>query len=179
MENQGLDELHRVIVWEGHLTQGRRVPVWPMLTWSLEIISFLVTFTRFTSSTAKAGKEIMERSPASISLDVDALGNMENRMDWMRNKQVALTSEALRVTYCIYRRQLYSQGTFKWVCQLLVALFPANTAPAGWTCLPNQCFPLAVGVRGGARERGRVPAACVENCLPRFLPWRLLTLLGL
>lgn len=55
----------------------------------MEIISFLVTFTRFTSSTAKAGKEIIERSPASISFDVDALGNMEKRIDYKKkNKEV-------------------------------------------------------------------------------------------
>lgn len=86
MENQGLVELLQVIVWKWHLTQGRLALVWPTLTWSLEIISFLVTFTRFISSTAKAGKEIIERSPASISLDVDALGSMENRIDWMKNR---------------------------------------------------------------------------------------------
>lgn len=86
LESWGLGELLHVIVWKWHWTKGRMAAAWPMLTWSLEIISFLVTFTRFTSSTAKAGKEIIESSPASISLDVDALGSMENRIDWMKNR---------------------------------------------------------------------------------------------
>lgn len=29
---------------------------------------------------------MIERSPASISLDVDALGNMEKRIDWIKKK---------------------------------------------------------------------------------------------
>lgn len=52
-----------------------------VLTWSLEMISSLVILTNSMSSTAKAGYEIMDRSPASTSLDVEALGNMELRMD--------------------------------------------------------------------------------------------------
>lgn len=45
------------------------------------MISLLVTLTRFISSTAKAGYEMIERRPASISFDVDALGNMEYSID--------------------------------------------------------------------------------------------------
>lgn len=30
---------------------------------------------------------MIERSPASISLDVDALGNMEKRIDWIKKKK--------------------------------------------------------------------------------------------
>lgn len=50
-------------------------------TCSLFIISPLVMATRSASSTANAGKEMMDRRPASISLEVEALGSMEHRMD--------------------------------------------------------------------------------------------------
>lgn len=45
------------------------------------MISDLVMATRSASSTAKAGKEMTDRRPASISFEVEALGNMEHRMD--------------------------------------------------------------------------------------------------
>lgn len=45
------------------------------------MISSLVILTNSMSSTAKAGYEMMDRRPASTSLDVEALGNMELRMD--------------------------------------------------------------------------------------------------
>lgn len=48
------------------------------------MISNLVTATRSASSTAKAGKEMTERRPASISFEGEALGSMEQRMDWRR-----------------------------------------------------------------------------------------------
>lgn len=45
------------------------------------MISDLVMATSSASSTAKAGKEMTDRRPASISFDVEALGSMEHRMD--------------------------------------------------------------------------------------------------
>lgn len=50
-------------------------------TCNLPMISDLVMATRSPSSTAKAGKEMTDRRPASISLEVEALGSMEQRMD--------------------------------------------------------------------------------------------------
>lgn len=49
------------------------------------MISSLVMLTNSMSSTAKAGYEMMDRSPASTSLEVEALGNRELRMDWKEN----------------------------------------------------------------------------------------------
>lgn len=46
------------------------------------MISPFVMATRSASSTAKAGKEMMDRRPASISFEVEALGSMEHRMDY-------------------------------------------------------------------------------------------------
>lgn len=46
------------------------------------MISSLVMLTNSMSSTAKAGYEMMDNNPASTSLDVEALGNMELRVDW-------------------------------------------------------------------------------------------------
>ena len=54
-------------------------------TCSLLMISDLVMATRSPSSTAKAGKEMTDRRPASISLEVEARGSMEHRMDWGGN----------------------------------------------------------------------------------------------
>lgn len=51
-------------------------------TCSLLMISDLVMATRSPSSTAKAGKEMTDRRPASISFEVEARGSMEHRMDW-------------------------------------------------------------------------------------------------
>lgn len=51
------------------------------ITCSLEMISSLVMLTMSMSSTANAGYEMMERTPASTSLDVEALGSMELRID--------------------------------------------------------------------------------------------------
>lgn len=45
------------------------------------MISDLVIATRSASSTAKDGKEMTHRRPASISFEVEALGSMEHRMD--------------------------------------------------------------------------------------------------
>lgn len=45
------------------------------------MISDLVMATSSASSTANAGKEMTDRSPASISFEVEALGSMEQRMD--------------------------------------------------------------------------------------------------
>jgi hypothetical protein len=45
------------------------------------MIFSLVMLTIEMSSTAKAGYEMMDRTPASTSLDIDALGSMELRMD--------------------------------------------------------------------------------------------------
>jgi hypothetical protein len=45
------------------------------------MISSFVILTMSMSSTANAGYEIMDRTPASTSLDVEALGNMELRID--------------------------------------------------------------------------------------------------
>lgn len=53
-------------------------------TCSLFMISDLVMVTRSASSTAKAGKEMTERRPASISFEGEALGSMEQRMDWRK-----------------------------------------------------------------------------------------------
>lgn len=53
----------------------------PLCTCSLEMISSLVILTMAMSSTAKAGYEMMASSPASTSLDMEALGSMEVRMD--------------------------------------------------------------------------------------------------
>lgn len=50
-------------------------------TCSLEMISSLVRLTMLTSSTANAGYEMMARSPASTSLDMEALGSIDVRMD--------------------------------------------------------------------------------------------------
>lgn len=52
-----------------------------MVTCSLEMISSLVMLTMLMSSTAKAGYEMIARSPASTSLDMEALGSMDVRMD--------------------------------------------------------------------------------------------------
>lgn len=170
MENQGLGKLLSISVWKGHLTEGRRALVWSMRTWSLEIISFLVTFTRFTSSTAKAGKEIMERSPASISLDVDALGSMENRIDWMKNKEVALIWEVLIVTHSIRDHDLSPKRTFWWVCQLWAELCATNMAPAGEPHPSSQWFLFLAGGRERGWESVVLPGDHAENCLSPFVP---------
>lgn len=52
-----------------------------LCTCSLEMISSLVILTMVMSSTAKAGYEMTASSPASTSLDMEALGSMEVRMD--------------------------------------------------------------------------------------------------
>ncbi|TNN41921.1 hypothetical protein EYF80_047917 [Liparis tanakae] len=46
-------------------------------TCSLEMISSLVALTMLMSSTAKAGYEMMASTPASTSLDMEALGSMD------------------------------------------------------------------------------------------------------
>lgn len=56
----------------------------PVSTCSLLMISDLVMVTRSASSTANAGKEMTERRPASISFEGEALGSMEQRMDWRK-----------------------------------------------------------------------------------------------
>jgi hypothetical protein len=45
------------------------------------MISCLVSSTKWLSSTAKAGKETTESRLASTSLDVEALGSSEFRID--------------------------------------------------------------------------------------------------
>lgn len=62
-------------------------------TCSLLMISDLVMATRSASSTAKAGKEMTDRRPASISLEVEALGSMEHRMDWGKTHRWAEQKE--------------------------------------------------------------------------------------
>ena len=54
-------------------------------TCNLEMISPLVRFTRSASSIAKAGNEMTDRRPASISFEVEALGSMEHRIDCGNN----------------------------------------------------------------------------------------------
>lgn len=56
------------------------------------------------SSTAKAGYEIIARTPASTSFDVDALGNMELRMDWTQGQY--LKSNYLYMYTAVYSNHI-------------------------------------------------------------------------
>lgn len=51
------------------------------------MISCFVSSTNWLSSTAKAGKEITESKLASTSLDVEARGSIELRIDWKKGKK--------------------------------------------------------------------------------------------
>lgn len=80
--------IHRIVeIWMCRYV-GHMWSVFVLLsdrTCSLLMISDLVMATRSPSSTAKAGKEMTDRRPASISFEVEARGSMEHRMDWGGN----------------------------------------------------------------------------------------------
>lgn len=69
-------------------------------TCNLPMISDLVMATRSPSSTAKAGKEMTDRRPASISLEVEALGSMEQRMDWGQWEKSSIKEEIISISDC-------------------------------------------------------------------------------
>lgn len=63
------------------------------------MISCFVSSTNWLSSTAKAGKEITESRLASTSLDVEARGSIELRIDWKGRKEVKSGTLANNLDY--------------------------------------------------------------------------------
>lgn len=66
------------------------------------MISSLVALTILMSSTAKAGYEMMASTPASTSLEMDALGNMDVRMDWWEYRHILKSKEADELPILIF-----------------------------------------------------------------------------
>lgn len=80
--SQILEEKQSIKYWKSRPTRALNFCHELVRTCSLEMISSLVMLTMLMSSTAKPGYEMMASTPASTSLEMEALGNMDVRMDW-------------------------------------------------------------------------------------------------